>query len=276
MSLLISAKTLTQLDSYTTEPYPVLLICGGTGTGKNTAVSYVYDQFIKTKKIAPENTLNVEATGKSITIEQARDIKTFFRLRASNDATRMVIIKRADLLTVEAQNALLKLLEDTPRNALFVMTSLSESALLPTITSRSRTLDMLNPTLSEYSVFYSKDKSDLETQFFMSGGRTAYIDALINNPESEIYKAFEVSKAILASSKYERLLRVEEHIKNDQVDLFIFALKRLTKYLLKRSSKADEQQRLTKNLILLDQTDKYYTQSTPNPKLLINNLLLHL
>ena len=54
----------------------------------------------------------------------------------------MVIVDSADELNPNAANALLKSLEEPPPRALFLLISSQPSALLPTIRSRCRRLDL--------------------------------------------------------------------------------------------------------------------------------------
>jgi len=69
-------------------------------------------------------------------IEQARKIKEHFSLKPYSAKGRGVILENASELTIEAQNALLKTLEELPKNALFILCANSDSKLLPTVLSR--------------------------------------------------------------------------------------------------------------------------------------------
>lgn len=69
-------------------------------------------------------------------IEQARKIKEHFSLKPYSAKGRMVVLEDASTLTVEAQNALLKTLEELSEQALFILGADSDSKLLPTVISR--------------------------------------------------------------------------------------------------------------------------------------------
>lgn len=73
-----------------------------------------------------------------ITIEQIRELISFFRLKVPGRATirRVAIIQSADQMGREAQNALLKLLEEPPLDSVLILTSEQPRLLLPTILSR--------------------------------------------------------------------------------------------------------------------------------------------
>jgi DNA polymerase-3 subunit delta' len=71
-----------------------------------------------------------------IVVEDAREITGFFRLTAAEDGWRIVVVDGADEMNRSAANALLKVLEEPPRQALLLLVSHSPGRLLPTIRSR--------------------------------------------------------------------------------------------------------------------------------------------
>lgn len=85
-----------------------------------------------------------------IVVEDVRGIGAFMSLTPAEGGWRVVIIDSADEMNRNAANAVLKVLEEPPRNALMLLVSHSPGRLLPTIRSRCRRL-MLQP-LAEPSV----------------------------------------------------------------------------------------------------------------------------
>lgn len=69
-------------------------------------------------------------------IEQARKIKEHFSLKPYSALGRVVVLEDASALTPEAQNALLKILEEPPHHALIILGASSDAKFLPTILSR--------------------------------------------------------------------------------------------------------------------------------------------
>lgn len=69
-------------------------------------------------------------------ISEARKIKEHFSLKPYSSKGRVVVLEDASSLTDEAQNALLKTLEELPEYALFIMCASSDATLLPTVLSR--------------------------------------------------------------------------------------------------------------------------------------------
>ncbi|MCL4353168.1 hypothetical protein M1615_01695 [Patescibacteria group bacterium] len=72
----------------------------------------------------------------SIGIGEARRIKETIFLTPGKGNKKIVVIENADLLTIEAQNALLKTLEEPPDSAFIVLLAESLENLLPTVVSR--------------------------------------------------------------------------------------------------------------------------------------------
>lgn len=79
-----------------------------------------------------------------IRIDDVRKVISFFGSTAGADGWRICIVDTADDLNTAAANGLLKVLEEPPPRALFLILSAAPRRLLPTIRSRCRTL-MLDP-----------------------------------------------------------------------------------------------------------------------------------
>lgn len=77
-------------------------------------------------------------------IEQAKKIKDHFSLKPYSAKGSAVVLENGGELTIEAQNALLKTIEELPEDSLFIMGSSSESKLLPTILSRCEVIHLKN------------------------------------------------------------------------------------------------------------------------------------
>jgi len=73
-------------------------------------------------------------------IDEIRRLKQFFNQTASEAGWRICILDAADEMNRNAANALLKILEEPPERALFLVISHQPSRLLPTIRSRCRQL----------------------------------------------------------------------------------------------------------------------------------------
>jgi DNA polymerase III subunit delta' len=78
----------------------------------------------------------VRSEGVYIKLDQIRSLKQRLAFRPFEGKWRIVIVEDAQNLREEAGNALLKLLEEPPRQNLFILTALEPQMLLPTIVSR--------------------------------------------------------------------------------------------------------------------------------------------
>jgi DNA polymerase-3 subunit delta' len=81
---------------------------------------------------------------KEIAVDDVRRIAPFLRLTAAEGGWRIVIVDGAEDMNRAGQNAVLKILEEPPRQALILLLTERPSSLLPTIRSRCRPL-MLPP-----------------------------------------------------------------------------------------------------------------------------------
>ncbi len=80
-----------------------------------------------------------------ISIAQVRETENFLSLTPVEGAWKVVIIDGAETLSAgqsESANALLKTLEEPPANVLILLLTTNPDAILPTIRSRCRTLDL--------------------------------------------------------------------------------------------------------------------------------------
>ncbi len=86
-----------------------------------------------------------EKTGKlqsEIVIETIRQACNFMRLTPAEGGWRAVIIDGAEDMNPNAANALLKILEEPPRQAILLLLTTAPSRLLPTLRSRCRALPL--------------------------------------------------------------------------------------------------------------------------------------
>ncbi len=103
----------------------------------------------------------------AIKIEQFRDIKTGEGLlrdlayKPQNRQQRVVVIDEAERMTDEAQNCILKTLEEPPAQCLFILISASPALLLPTIVSRCQTI-LFMPLSEEDVVAFARERLSLD------------------------------------------------------------------------------------------------------------------
>jgi DNA polymerase-3 subunit delta' len=90
-----------------------------------------------------ERTLNDKGVLRTvITVDETRETISFFGSTAAVDGWRVCIVDTVDELNPNAANALLKILEEPPRQSLFLLVSHQPARVLPTILSRCRKLPL--------------------------------------------------------------------------------------------------------------------------------------
>lgn len=96
-------------------------------------------------------------------ILEARKIKEHFSLKPYSAKGRVVIMEDASKLTTEAQNALLKILEEPPEESLIILGGASDAKFLPTVLSRCQIINLGSEKYNSYKNYnnYTKDLGDL-------------------------------------------------------------------------------------------------------------------
>lgn len=89
-------------------------------------------------------------------VGEAKEIREFFSIKPYQSKGRTIVMENASLLTIEAQNALLKTLEEPPEEAILLLGANNADDFLPTILSRCQivvlpTNKLINNKLTGYS-----------------------------------------------------------------------------------------------------------------------------
>lgn len=87
----------------------------------------------------------IEPKGNYILIDDIRELRSKLSLKSYSGNIRGVIIDEADLMTVEASNALLKTLEEPGLNTIFILITSRPNRIISTIASRCQTLNFVSP-----------------------------------------------------------------------------------------------------------------------------------
>jgi DNA polymerase-3 subunit delta' len=116
----------------------------------------------------------VEPQGQVIKIDQIRELREVLTLRAYEGRVKVVILDDAGKFTVEAGNALLKILEEPPMQTLFVLVCQHLGSLPATVISRAQVLrfgllahDQVMALLRQHG----HDPGEAERASCLSGGR---------------------------------------------------------------------------------------------------------
>lgn len=168
------------LDDYRQGRSPqALLLSGAQGIGKEEVAVYLACILLCTdaanipcgRCVACQRTLRgvhanfsrltLSPREKSIKIDQLRKLLEALALNPLQAGKRVVMILDIDTMTVQAQNALLKSLEEPDEGTYFLLSTKNEQAVLPTIISRCR-LMRLTPWRDEKMLTYLTDQGITE------------------------------------------------------------------------------------------------------------------
>jgi hypothetical protein len=217
--LVLHAKVKILLDQYTTHPPHALVIFGSEGSGKLAIALQLSRQLLNLMSTAdvmayPYLTVVKPADDKhSLGIEAIRELQHLAALKLPNSSIlRLIIIPDSQMLTSEAQNALLKLLEEPPANTHFILTATDEQGLLPTIRSRTQRLTLQQPSKTQLEQFYEGagyETAGIQRAYLMSGGLPGLMHAILANQHHPLIQAAQTARQLLQSSQFERLCAVD-------------------------------------------------------------------
>lgn len=248
---ILHPKTETAMDSFVDDPVHALLITGSMGSGKGhlayilamrlfddaTMTREQYDNHPRIKILRP-------VEGRSIPIESIRALSSFLNLKLpgnQGNVSRIVVIEDAQYMTTEAQNALLKTLEEPPAHTVLLLTAPNLDSVLPTIRSRSRQLAVLPPsteTVTAYFQGHGHDPDAIVRALQLSSGLPGLTHLLLAEDQTHpLYTAVTHARGILQSKTYERLLLVDTLSKQKDVCMDImYVIARMARTAMSRAS----------------------------------------
>lgn len=242
----------------------------------NEYLLYLCGKIIETDSVDTNPYLLLLDSGdESISIDQIREIKRFTKLKIASKNTaqkRVIAVSNADKMTIEAQNALLKILEEPPDNTYIVLSSCNIDKLLSTIKSRALTVDIKPPSKQE-AVDYFTGKGYDDNQINLAVSLTSgFYSEIQNYLEDEDQEAFTLAKTILTSKLFDKLVIVDALSKDKQLlTKTLDAVEKTLMYALYKTNVEEKQVKLLQNARLTIEAKKNAEQNV-NSKLLLTNL----
>lgn len=111
--------------------------------------------------MAKEEIYTLTGKDNNIGISEVRNLISWLAIKPAREKTKQAIIYRAEKLTEEAQNALLKTLEEPPLKTAIVLVTTKADLLLPTVVSRCFLLERNQ----ERQLLRTEETSDFEHLF---------------------------------------------------------------------------------------------------------------
>ena len=112
------------------------LFLGINGIGKKLLANELAEKILNKEIENHPDIITIEPDGNSVKIEQIRWLQKKIQEKPILSDKKVCIIDDAQTMTVEAQNCLLKTLEEPPEFATIILIGTNESAFLATIKSR--------------------------------------------------------------------------------------------------------------------------------------------
>lgn len=138
------------------------------------------------------------AAGEKVGIEQARKIKQYLSTKPYQLRGKIIIIEDGSVITDEAQNALLKTLEELPKEAIILIGTNSDANLLPTVLSRCQTIrlttpigELLDKYLQDIHEMLSWDKPKRFEYIEKLKERELFLDSLVKTFHNLLYQTRE-------------------------------------------------------------------------------------
>lgn len=182
-----------------------------------------------------------------IGIEDVRILQKKMFLKPFKSPVKAALIKNAESLTPEAQNSLLKLIEEPPANTIIILTASSKDMLLSTILSRGKIIELKDESLNLSNREISQ-----------------YLNILISLCSATIGERLKLAQD-LAKNKEEAILWLEKMI-------LIIRQKLISE--VNNNNGAIEQ--LSNTLTSFQKTHTVFSTTNASPRLALENLFLGL
>jgi hypothetical protein len=283
-SLAVHPATEQNIKAFMKKPSQALLLSGLPGSGKGSLAALVAQELLS----LPGNTLdaypyflNIEPeAGKALSIEQIRQLEHFLSLRVPQPTliNRVAIIQDGHTMTTEAQNALLKRLEEPPEGTTIIITAARPDALLPTIRSRMQHIHVTLPgadTVKAYFLALQYAPDSLDKAYVIAGGLPGLLQSLLDETEHPLLLATQTARQLLQQTLYERLLVVDEMAKQRELSYdTLFILSQMADISLKVSNEHNAAR--WRKILSAAYLAASALEESGQPKLVLTNLMVNL
>lgn len=249
------------INAYIKRPKATLLInCNNDSEAGIEVAEHIYNRLNSSPK-TPLYKVN-KGEAKSLGIAEIRELQRYLTLRADNTAeySRFVLVSDAEDLTVEAQNSLLKLLEELPDKTILILVTTDASRLLPTINSRCFHINVLPVTsgqATEYGHKAQVDDARVKKAYIISEGYVSVFKKLINSEDKSYEDIIDTAKKFIQSTVIERQEILSKIYKNDSgVDELLQSLKLTARSGMRNAKNLDAKQRWKNMLVKTINTEK--------------------
>jgi DNA polymerase-3 subunit delta' len=222
---------------------------------------------------------------KEIGVEQARRLKRFTQMQPVLGRCKVAVVDEAHMLTVAAQNALLKTLEDPPRRSFLILVLHNADALLATVRSRCQRVQFLPlPEALVAEVLVAAHGLEPETAAPLaqladgSPGRALVLRSCLEGDGAQLLDRL----AGLGPSRYVDVMQLAAQLARDQgatgaqLEVLLARLRRQAADVVQAGERGDELRSILRRAELLRQAWATLRRGNPNRALLLEALLLRL
>ncbi|MGI6341039.1 MAG: ATP-binding protein [Minisyncoccales bacterium] len=135
------------------------------------------------KRISPDLYF-VSDENNNIEIDKIRAVREFLRLKSYSNKKKIAIIDNAHLMGNDAQNSILKLLEEPPENSILILVTSFKEMILETIKSRVQEINfnkVSRKEIEEYLILKGADEKEAEEISIFSGGKIGKAIEFLND-----------------------------------------------------------------------------------------------
>lgn len=270
-SVLQHPTTAADVERFIGSPSHGMLLVGSLGVGKTHLATYIASALlnIALEQVTSYPYFTHVAPGPSISIDQIRELQRAFVLKIPGDRTvkRVAYIESADTMTHEAQNALLKLLEEPPADSVLLLSANHEHSLLPTIRSRLQTIIVRPLTGQQMKSAFSNEEI-----VRIASGLPGLAVSMQSTKDHPLVKAIAQAKEILGMSVYDRLLQVNDLSRDKDATIALLQGLILICRAAMRKTNALRWHKALKATLAADSA----LQKNANSKLVLTNLMVQL
>lgn len=158
---------------------------GPSGVGKNTMARELAATLLEMENLfnSPDY-IEITPDGNSIKIAQIRKLQSDILVKPYK-SYKIYVIDEAQKMTVEAQNALLKTLEEPPKYAIIILITNNKESLLDTIKSRCEIIKFTPITLVEVADYLTQTGVDKNRASLLANFSRGSMQKAIELSESE-------------------------------------------------------------------------------------------